>query len=187
MQNCLLRFFEIASYVVEKEASNAGALAMMASYYFQLNDLGNARHYANEAFGINPNNSAATRALSLTEAYAGNIDLAYDYFLKTQALDPSEWSEWPQFEVSLLMVLGRMNEALDKITRAVENDPENNLLLGFKVAALGNLDRLADAQRDLEAFLQLRPDVTSLADYAPLLPDFAVEAVLQGMQKAGLT
>ena len=84
------------------------------------------------------------------------------------------------------MVLGRMNEALDKITRAVENDPENNLLLGFKVAALGNLGRLADAQRDLEAFLQLRPDVTSLADYAPLLPDFAVQAVLQGMQKAGL-
>jgi hypothetical protein len=46
---------------------------------------------------------------------------------------------------------------------------------------------LADAQQGLEAFLQLRPDVTSLADYAPLLPDFAVEAVLQGMQKAGLT
>ena len=180
------QIFEIASYVVGKEASNAGALAMMASYYFQLNDLDNARHYAHEAFGINPNNSAATRALSLTEAYAGNIELAYDYFLKTQALDPSEWREWPQFEVSLLMVLGRMNEALDKITRAVENDPENNLLLGFKVAALGNLDRLADAQQGLEVFLQLRPDVTSLADYAPLLPDFVVEAVLQGMQKAGL-
>ena len=80
-----------------------------------------------------------------------------------------------------------MIEAYEYIQRAIAKNPDNNLLIGYLVTTLGNLDRLPEAKEKLELFHQIRPDITSLEDYGKVVPEFAKEVILKGMAKAGLS
>ena len=43
------------------------------------------------------------------------------------------------------MVEDRFDEALEQIQRAISKYPDKNMLLGFLVAALGNLNQMSEA------------------------------------------
>ena len=85
------------------------------------------------------------------------------------------------------MVNNRLGEAFEQIQRAISKDPGNNMLIGFLVAVLGNLDRLPEAREKLAQFREMRPDITSLEDYGKVVPEFAKEVILKGMANAGLS
>ena len=180
------QIFEIATDILNRDKNNSDALNCMSSYYMSINDFVNSGHYAKLAYDVNPNNAQTAFNQSLVSAFSDDIEGALEYLEKVKFLDPSELEEWPQFEVGLLMVNDRMDEAYEQIQRAISKDPENNMLIGFLVAVLGNLDRLPEAKEKLELFRQMRPDITSREDYGKVVPDFARDIILQGMEKAGL-
>ena len=152
-----------------------------------INELSNAEHYANLASEVNPNIAQTAFSQGLIAALNGHIESAMGYIEKVKFLDPSELEDWPQFEVSLLMVNNRLIEAYEYIQRAIAKNPDNNLLIGYLVATLGNLDRLPEAKEKLELFHQMRSEVSSLEDYGKVVPEFAKEVILKGMSNSGLS
>ncbi|MBT6532743.1 MAG: adenylate/guanylate cyclase domain-containing protein [Marinovum sp.] len=181
------QIFEISTDILNRDKNNSDALNCMCSYYMSINDATNAAHYAKLAEEANPNNAQTANSQSLISALTGDIESATTYLEKVKFLDPSELDEWPQFEVSLLMVNKRLGEALEQIQRAISKDPGNNMLIGFLVAVLGNLDRLPEAREKLAQFREMRPDITTLEDYGKVVPEFAKEVILKGMANAGLS
>ena len=159
----------------------------MCSYYMSINELSNAEHYANLASEVNPNFAQTAFSQGLIAALNGHIESAMGYIEKVKLLDPSELEDWPQFEVSLLMVNNRLIEAYEYIQRAIAKNPDNNLLIGYLVATLGNLDRLPEAKEKLELFHQMRSEISSLEDYGNVVPEFAKEVILKGMSNSGLS
>ena len=178
---------QIATDILSRDKNNSDALNCMCSYYMSINELSNAEHYANLASEVNPNNAQTAFSQGLIAALNGHIESAMGYIEKVKFLDPSELEDWPQFEVSLLMVNNRLIEAYENIQRAIAKNPDNNLLIGYLVATLGNLDRLPEAKEKLKLFHQMRPEVSSLEDYGKVVPEFAKDVILKGMAKAGLS
>ena len=96
-----------------------------------INDVVNSGHYAKLASDVNPNNAQTAFNQSLVSALNHDIESALEYLEKVKFLDPSELEEWPQFEVGLLMVNDRMDEAYEQIQRAISKDPNNNMPVSY--------------------------------------------------------
>ena len=181
------QIFEIATEILNLDKNNSDALNCMTTYYRSIHDFDNAGHYAQLAYDANPNNAQTVFNQSLVSAFKHDSKGALSLLDQVKFLDPSELEEWPQFEVSLLMVEDRLDEALEQIQRAISKYPDNNMLLGFLVAVLGNLNQMPEAQEKMELFRKMRPDITSLEDYGKVVPEFAKEVILKGMSNAGLS
>ena len=162
-------------------------MSISAAYFFQ-GDHPTALDYAQRAVKLNPSYAFSLSMLSLAQVHSGDFQQGEESILKGIELSPAD-PDLNHFYGTLYFALlgqGRYEEALVVIDKALRQH-KVGLMLGFRAAVLGHLERGPEAKDALDRYLTLRPDLKVRDDYRRIfVPNSALaDPIIEGLVKAG--
>jgi len=167
---------------------NPLALMSIASSYFFRGDHPTALDYAQRAVRFNPSFAFSYFWLSLAHTHSGDFQQGEESILKGIELSPADpdLNHFHATNCFALLGLERYEEALVAIDKALHKH-QQALMLGFRAAVLGHLERGAEAKAALERYLALRPNLKARDDYRRIfVPNSALaNPIIEGLVKAG--
>jgi len=167
---------------------NPLALMSIAAAYFFRGDHPTALDYAQRAVQFNPSNAFSFLWLSLAQLHSGDFQQGEESILKGIELSPADpnMNHFNATHYFALLGQGRYDEALVAIDKALRQH-KVGLMLGFRAAVLGHLERGPEAKTALDRYLTLRPDLKVRDDYRRIfVPNSAlVDPIIEGLVKAG--
>ena len=83
--------------------------------------------------------------------------------------------------------LGKYEEALQAIEKALQYHPDQGHLLGFRAAVLGHLNSGSESKAALDRYLELRPNLKTQDDYRRIFvpKSMLADPIIEGLIKAG--
>ena len=105
----------------------------------------------------NPNDQAVNLTLGEQSEATGDLLRAEQYYLRAEALGRSEDEMLPRI-LRVLVQAQRYDEALERCRKRLERRPEDRSTRYVEAALFVALDRLSEAQRELETLLRTKPD-----------------------------
>ena len=167
---------------------NPVALTGIATAYFFRGDHPTALNYAQRAVRFNPSYAFSLSWLALAQVHSSDFQLGEQSILKGIELSPAD-PDLDHFHGTLYFALlgqGRYGEALEAIDKALHQHKQG-LMLGFRAAVLGHLERGVEAKEALDHYLALRPNLKTREDYRRIfVPNSALAApIIEGLIKAG--
>ena len=181
------RSLDAARRAVKLNANDAGAHMVLASAYFDRNEIDSFLAEAERALALNPNNAFHLSYTGNKLIETGNLDRGIDMLNKAIELNPNHptWYHWGTYHYHFRR--GEYEAALGAIQKV-------GWLSYFwthaqTAAALGHLGRLDDARASVDQLLELYPDFADnfweeIAKYN--FPDEASMLYVEGYRKAGL-
>jgi adenylate cyclase len=167
---------------------NPTALTSIAAAYFFSGDHPTAQDYAQRAVKFNPSNAISYLYLSLTQTHSGDFQQGEESILKAIELSPADPSmnHFNATHCFPLLGQGRYDEALVAIDKSLRQH-KVGLMLGFRAAVLGHLERGTEAKTALESYLELRPNLKTREGYRQIFIPNSVLAdpIIEGLVKAG--
>ena len=167
---------------------NPLALMSIAAAYFFRGDHTTALDYAQRAVKFNPSNAFSFCWLSLAQLHSGDFQQGEESILKGIALSPADpnMNHFNATHYFALLGQGRYDEALVAIDKALRQH-KAGLMLGFRAAVLGHLQKGPEAKEALNRYLALRPNLKTRNDYRRIfVPNSALAApIIEGLVKAG--
>ncbi len=162
-------------------------MSISAAYFFQ-GDHPTALDYAQRAVKFNPSYAFSLSMLSLAQVHSGDFQQGEESILNGIELSPAD-PDLNHFYGTLYFALlgqGRYDEALVAIDKALRQH-KVGLMLGFRAAVLGHLERGPEAKEALELYLALRPNLKTRDDYRRIfVPNSALaDPIIEGLVKAG--
>ena len=162
-------------------------MSIAASYFFQ-GDHPTALDYAQRAVKFNPSYAFSLSMLSLAQVHSGDFQQGEESILNGIELSPAD-PDLNHFYGTLYFALlgqGRYDEALEAINKALRQH-KVGLMLGFRAAVLGHLERGSEAKAALDRYLALRPNLKTRDDYRRIfVPNSALaDPIIEGLVKAG--
>ncbi|MBU0483263.1 MAG: sulfotransferase [Proteobacteria bacterium] len=140
--------------------SSAG-LADLGGGFYLVGKLRRAHDYLTAAVAMKEAGAAAFSRLALVQMARGDMALAEQNFLKARELDPDHPVH--QYNIANLFThLGRLEEALPFIRRALELNPDLDQAISLRNQLLVGLDQAAEVIDELEKKLELTPDSVPL-------------------------
>ncbi len=167
---------------------NPLALMSIASAYFFRGDHPTALDYAQRAVQFNPSYAFSFFWQGLVQVHIGEYQQGEESILKGIELsrhDPN-MNHFNATHYFALLGQGRYDEALVVIDKALHQH-KVGLMLGFRAAVLGHLERGPEAKEALELYLALRPNLKTRDDYRRIfVPNSALaDPIIEGLVKAG--
>jgi len=167
---------------------NPLALMSIAAAYFFRGDHPTALDYAQRAVQFNPSNAFSFFWLSLAQLHSGDFQQGEESIVKGIELsraDPN-MNHFNATHYFALLGQGRYDEALVAIDKALRQH-KAGLMLGFRAAVLGHLERGPEAKAALDLYLALRPNLKTRDDYRRIfVPNSALaDPIIEGLVKAG--
>ena len=168
---------------------NPVALIGLASYYFFSGEHSIALNYAERAVQFNPSFALSFWWLGLIQAHLGNYSESESSALKTFDLSPID-PDLDKFFATLYFAnlgLGKYEEALQAIEKALQYHPDQGHLLGFRAAVLGHLNSGSESKAALDRYLELRPNLKTQDDYRRIFvpKSMLADPIIEGLIKAG--
>ena len=168
---------------------NPVALIGLATYYFFSGEHSIALNYAERAVQYNPSFALSFWWLGLIQAHLGNYSESESSALKTLDLSPID-PDLDKFFATLYFAylgLGKYDEALQAIEKALLYHPDQGHLLGFRAAVLGHLNSGSEAKAALDRYLKLRPNLKTQDDYRRIFvpKSMLADSIIEGLIKAG--
>ncbi len=167
---------------------NPMALTSIAAAYFFSGDHPTARDYAQRAVKFNPSNAISYLYLSLTQTHSGDFQQGEESILKAIELSPADPSmnHFNATHCFPLLGQGRYDEALVAIDKSLRQH-KVGLMLGFRAAVLGHLERGPEAKTALDRYLELRPNLKTRDGYRQIfIPNSVLaDTIIEGLVKAG--
>ncbi len=168
---------------------NPVALISLASYYFFSGEHSIALNYAERAVQFNPSFALSFWWLGLIQAHLGNYSESESSALKTFDLSPID-PDLDKFFATLYFAnlgLGKYEEALQAIEKALQYHPDQGHLLGFRAAVLGHLKSGSETKEALDRYLELRPNLKTKDDYRRIFvpKSMLADPIIEGLIKAG--
>ncbi len=162
-------------------------MSISAAYFFQ-GDHPTALDYAQRAVKFNPSYAFSLSMLSLAQVHSGDFQQGEESILNGIELSPAD-PDLNHFYGTLYFALlgqGRYDEALVVIDKALHQH-KVGLMLGFRAAVLGHLERGPEAKEALDRYLTLRPNLKTRDDYRRIfVPNSALaDPIIEGLVKAG--
>jgi adenylate cyclase len=162
-------------------------MSISAAYFFQ-GDHPTALDYAQRAVKFNPSYAFSLSMLSLAQVHSGDFQQGEESILNGIELSPAD-PDLNHFYGTLYFALlgqGRYEEALVVIDKALHQH-KVGLMLGFRAAVLGHLERGQEAKDALDRYLTLRPNLKTRDDYRRIfVPNSALaDPIIEGLVKAG--
>jgi tetratricopeptide (TPR) repeat protein len=182
---------EIMSHGRKAESLNPEnplALMSIAAAYFFRGDHPTALDYAQRAVKFNPSNSSGLFWQGLVQVHIGEYQQGEESILKGIELNLAAPNMNHYNATHCLALLGqeRYDEALVAIDKALRQH-KVGLMLGFRAAVLGHLERGPEAKAALDSYLALRPNLKIRDDYRSIfVPNSALaDSIIAGLVKAG--
>ena len=126
--------------------------------------------------------------LSLAQVHSGDFQKGEESILNGIELSPADPDLNHFYGTLYCALLGqdRYDEALVAIDKALRQH-KVGLMLGFRAAVLGHLERGPEAKTALDAYLALRPNLKVRDDYRNIfVPNSALaDSIIEGLVKAG--
>ena len=167
---------------------NPLALMSIAAAYFFRGDHTTALDYAQRAVQFNPSNAFSFFWLSLAQLHSGDFQQGEESILKGIELSPADpnMNHFNATHYFALLGQERYDEALVAIDKALRQH-KAGLMLGFRAAVLGHLQKGPEAKEALNRYLALRPNLKTRNDYRRIfVPNSALAApIIEGLVKAG--
>jgi adenylate cyclase len=167
---------------------NPLALMSIAAAYFFRGDHPTALDYAQRAVKFNPSYAFSFFWLSLAQLHSGDFQQGEESILKGIELSPADpnMNHFNATHYFALLGQGRYDEALVAIDKALRQH-KAGLMLGFRAAVLGHLERGPEAKTALDRYLALRPNLKTRDDYRRIfVPNSALaDPIIEGLVKAG--
>ena len=167
---------------------NPLALTNVAAAYFFRGDHTTALDYAQRAVKFNPSYAISYLFLSLPQLHSGDFQQGEESVLKALELSPADpnMNHFNATHYFALLGQGRYDEALVAIDKALRQH-KAGLMLGFRAAVLGHLERGPEAKAALDRYLALRPNLKTRDDYRHIfVPNSALaDPIIEGLVKAG--
>ena len=167
---------------------NPLALTNVAAAYFFRGDHTTALDYAQRAIQFNPSNAFSFLWLSLAQLHSGDFQQGEESILKGIELSPADpnMNHFNATHYFALLGQGRYDEALVAIDKALRQH-KAGLMLGFRAAVLGHLERGSEAKTALDRYLALRPNLKTRDDYRRIfVPNSALaDPIIEGLVKSG--
>ena len=167
---------------------NPLALMSIAAAYFFRGDHTTALDYAQRAVQFNPSNAFSFFWLSLAQLHAGDFQQGEESILKGIELSPADpnMNHFNATHYFALLGQERYDEALVAIDKALRQH-KAGLMLGFRAAVLGHLEKGPEAKEALNRYLALRPNLKTRNDYRRIfVPNSALaDPIIEGLVKAG--
>jgi adenylate cyclase len=167
---------------------NPLALMSIAAAYFFRGDHPTALDYAQRAVQFNPSNAFSFLWLSLAQLHSGDFQQGEESILKGIELSPADpnMNHFNATHYFALLGQGRYDEALVAIDKALRQH-KVGLMLGFRAAVLGHLERGPESKMALDRYLALRPNLKTRDDYRRIfVPNSALaDPIIEGLVKAG--
>ena len=167
---------------------NPLALMCIASSYFFSGDHPTALDYAQRAVNFNPSNAISYIYLALSQIHSGYFQQGEDSILKAIELSPADPSMNHFNATHFFALLGqeKYEESLVAIDKALRQH-KVGLMLGFRAAVLGHLERGPEAKVALDRYLELRPNLKTREGYRQIFIPNSVLAdpIIEGLVKAG--
>ena len=167
---------------------NPLALMSIAAAYFFRGDHTTALDYAQRAVQFNPSNAFSFFWLSLAQLHSGDFQQGEESILKGIELSPADpnMNHFNATHYFALLGQGRYDEALVAIDKALRQH-KAGLMLGFRAAVLGHLEKGPKAKEALDRYLALRPNLKTRNDYRQIfVPNSALaDPIIEGLVKAG--
>ena len=167
---------------------NPLALMSIAAAYFFRGDHPTALDYGQRAVQFNPSNAFSFFWQGLVQVHIGEYQQGEESILKGIELsrhDPN-MNHFNATHYFALLGQGRYDEALVAIDKALRQH-KVGLMLGFRAAVLGHLERGSEAKTALDRYLALRPNLKTRDDYRRIfVPNSALaDPIIEGLVKAG--
>jgi len=167
---------------------NPLALMSIAAAYFFRGDHPTALDYAQRAVQFNPSNAFSFFWQGLVQVHIGEYQQGEESILKGIELSPADpnMNHFNATHYFALLGQGRYDEALVAIDKALRQH-KVGLMLGFRAAVLGHLERGPEAKAALDRYLALRPNLKVRDDYRRIfVPNSALaDPIIEGLVKAG--
>jgi tetratricopeptide (TPR) repeat protein len=162
-------------------------MSISAAYFFQ-GDHPTALDYAQRAVKFNPSHAFSFFWQGLVQVHIGEYQQGEESILKGIELsrhDPN-MNHFNATHYFALLGQGRYDEALVAIDKALRQH-KVGLMLGFRAAVLGHLERVSEAKTALDRYLALRPNLKTRDDYRRIfVPNSALaDPIIEGLVKAG--
>ena len=162
-------------------------MSIATAYFFQ-GDHPTSLDHAQRAVRFNPSFAMSHLWLGLAEVHSGEYQQGESSILKAFELSPADPDLMHFHGVLYFACLGqgRYEEALVAIDKALRQH-KPGLLLGFRAAVLGHLERGPEAKMALDRYLALRPNLKTCDDYRRIfVPNSALaDPIIEGLVKAG--
>jgi TolB-like protein/class 3 adenylate cyclase len=187
LYDSLERALEVAERAVELDPTNQVAHGVLAVVHFDRHEIERFYVQADLTLALNPNNAFWIAILGSYMAENGDFDRGIPMVMKAMALNPHHPS-WLHIALCLHHYhKGEYEEALAQAQKV--NLPGLYRVYFFRAAALGQLGRKEEAQREIARMLELSPDLSDdprihFGRYN--YPDEIVDHLLEGLRKAGL-
>src|SRR6266404_1445552 len=144
-----------------------------------------------KAIELNPSLAQAHSALAMALATGGHPEQALPHIELAMRLSPQDpyFGQFLVRRAEACLFLGRLEEAVEAAERSLREPNIQWSRWAILAAAQAHLGRLEEARRSIEALRILRPeiDLAFTRDYWPIADANALEYLLDGLRKAGLS
>jgi len=182
------RAFEAAQNAVHADGSNAIAHSVLAEAQFYRHEVGSFFVEAERSIALNPNKSEVLASAGMNMIWAGALDRGFDLLEKARTLNPKHPS-WYFFPLAAYYYERRDYQiALDMALRL--NLPDVTWTHLFLAISYGQLGRGEEARAAVAKLIELDSTFPGRIreEWAKFnRPPEAVEHIIEGLRKAGLT
>jgi adenylate cyclase len=144
-----------------------------------------------KAIELNPSFAQAHSALAMALATGGHPEEALPHIELAMRLSPQDpyFGQFLVRRAEACLFSGRVEEAVEAAARSLREPNIQWSRWAILAAAQAHLGRLEEARRSIEALRILRPeiDLAFTRDYWPIADANALEYLLDGLRKAGLS
>ena len=183
-----LRFAEKAVQLDGEDAFNRYALGRALTLVRRHNS---AVFELRKAIELNPSFAQAHSALAMALATGGHPEEALPHIELAMRLSPQDpyFGQFLVRRAEACLFSGRVVEAVEAAERSLREPNIQWSRWAILAAAQAHLGRLEEARRSIEALRILRPeiDLAFTRDYWPIADANALEYLLDGLRKAGLS
>ena len=182
------RAYQIAKQALTLNDSLSEAHRILGDIYLFQKEHAKAVSEFKEAISLNPNYADALAGLADVFNWAGKPEDAISLIKKAMHLNPHHNAWYPYTLGFSYIFLQQIEKAVDILQRGLIHNPD---FLGIHLALAGlyaEMDRIEDANMEVEEVLRLSPDFTLqvLQEMIPLKDPVVKERLINAARKAGL-
>ena len=174
---------------LELKPDNPLAFCAMSGILFYSGDHKLSIDYASKAVNLNPSFVQSYGWLGLSQVHYGEYENAEKTFLKAIDISPLD----P--DINLIRTglnfscIGqkKFEEALEYIEKNLSLVPNRGNWIGFRASILGHLGKVDEAAKELNRYLEMRPNLKTTEDYRNIFVKNSklTETIIDGFLKAG--